>query len=337
MVFSTGAGEMEADYRRFSSHTQVFRDFTHGPLSPAHLRRPRQLMEWSRSLVAAVRAARRLGPDVIYANSTIALPWALLSAGRRSARLVCHIHTYSQVPVGRQIQWWSRRVDAYICGSKSIRDEWIGHGLPGEHVHVVPFGVDPGDYPPASPEARLAARTALGLAPHAYVVAFLGRVVEDKGVEVLLRAWAMLRLPAAEASLVIVGPGRFDYIERLAAASEARFYGMRKDVLTPLHAADVVVVPSLWEPFGRVVIEAMAAGCPVIGSDTGGIRETLTGRFAQGLFEVGNAQDLADRLRAMRGWQTSEPDLGEACVSHILDHYSLHASVDGIEKVLSDG
>jgi glycosyltransferase involved in cell wall biosynthesis len=89
------------------------------------------------------------------------------------------------------------------------------------------------------------------------------------------------------------------------------------------------------EPFGRVVIEAMAAGCPVVGSDAGGIRETLTGRFARGLFEVGNARDLADRLRVMRGWQTSEPDLGEACVSHVLNNYSLRASVDGIERLLS--
>ena len=106
-------------------------------------------------------------------------------------------------------------------------------------------------------------------------------------------------------------------------------------MLTPLHAADVVVVPSLWEePFGRVVIEAMVTGRPVLASRSGGIPEILTGRFAGHLFEKGDATELAALLRGLIGWRDREPGLAVRCAAHVEEHFQLSDRVDGVEALL---
>jgi hypothetical protein len=64
------------------------------------------------------------------------------------------------------------------------------------------------------------------------------------------------------------------------------------------------------------------------------LRETLTGRFASGLFETGNADALADRLRDFMSWRQREPSLGAACTQHVRDAYTLNQMVDRLEDLL---
>ena len=126
-----------------------------------------------------------------------------------------------------------------------------------------------------------------------------------------------------------------DHLQALAPAGTVRFLGARADTVTPLHAADIAVVPSTWdEPFGRTVIEALATGRPVAGSRVGGIPEMLSGPFERFLFERGDAAGLAAVLSGARGWQEHEPDLGHRCAAHVRDHFSLDHIVDGIEAAM---
>src|SRR5690348_9870036 len=104
---------------------------------------------------------------------------------------------------------------------------------------------------------------------------------------------------------------------------------MRRDVVTPLHAADILVVPSVWdEPCGRVVIEAMATGCPVLASRAGGLPEILTGSFAAMLVERGDARALANRLQRFIGWRDKDPGLSVACSTHVRKNFSLANTVN---------
>jgi len=110
---------------------------------------------------------------------------------------------------------------------------------------------------------------------------------------------------------------------------------MQTDVIPILHAADVLVLPSLCEEaFGRVIIEAMATGCPAVASNVGGIPEVLTGRFASMLFERGNEEELAARLSELQTWRRDEPELADACVAHVTGLFNLASAVDRIEQVL---
>jgi glycosyltransferase involved in cell wall biosynthesis len=174
------------------------------------------------------------------------------------------------------------------------------------------------------------------------VTAYLGRLVPDKGVDVLLDAWRQLDLPPDRGRLLIVGlqsgsSTQTDYVRALMEYSPpgCSWLPMRADVVSILHAADVVVLPARWEePFGRVVIEAMATGRPAVAARAGGIPEILDGEFARFLFTPEDAAALADRLRDLRSWRSADPGLAERCVNHVAERFSLNSTATRMDAVL---
>ncbi len=109
----------------------------------------------------------------------------------------------------------------------------------------------------------------------------MGRLVREKGVEILIEAMAGVLAAHPEAKLVVAGAGPYEHLAARARAlgigHKVSFAGFVSDDLARLYAiADVAVFPSLYEPFGIVALEAMAAGVPVVSSDVGGLREVVT-------------------------------------------------------------
>jgi glycosyltransferase involved in cell wall biosynthesis len=112
---------------------------------------------------------------------------------------------------------------------------------------------------------------------------------------------------------------------------------MGRDVVGMLHAADVLVLPSMWEePFGRVVLEAMATGRPAVASAVGGIPELLDGEFTAMLFPRGDHQALAERLAGLRNWRSLDPSLADRCVAHVSERFTLDAEVTRLEELFQN-
>jgi glycosyltransferase involved in cell wall biosynthesis len=303
--------------------------------------RGRALMEHVR-LLPAVALAAKCRPDVYYMNRTFAAEWALQSAKLSPAPVVCHWRG-TQTPGPRYVASLSAKVSRFVANSAFTRDVWLAAGIDPDKTDVVHAGLDPADYPEGGAAEREAARRQLGIPEGVFVAVFVGRLDSEKGVEVLLEAWRQLAVAPDEAQLLLVGSpvlhadGRayLDQLKALAPAGTVRFLGARADVVTPLHAADVAVVPSTWdEPFGRTVIEALATGRPVVASRVGGIPEMLSGPFERFLFERGDSAGLATLLSGLRGWQGREPDLGAQCAAHVRDHFSVGHMVDGMEAAI---
>jgi glycosyltransferase involved in cell wall biosynthesis len=286
----------------------------------------------------AVGAAKR--PDIVYPNRFSEIVWAT-SAGRLSgAPVVCHLH---EIRHRRPGTFPNTHVRRFIAVSESLRGEWAAVGLDPDLIDVVHNGVAPESYPFGGLRERAAARAALGLPTEGFVALYYGRLDREKGVDVLLDAWKRLGIAETEGRLLLVGSPSMhlaDGAGELARMREKEPPGCvwlpaRGDVITPLHAADVVVVPSVWaEPFGRVVIEAMATGRPALASRVGGIPEILTGKFERFLVEPGDAESLAAGMRELMGWQDREPDLAKTCHDFVRDKFSLAVTVEGIERVL---
>jgi glycogen(starch) synthase len=194
------------------------------------------------------------------------------------------------------VEWWqafrSRRV---IASTRlMVREIVAGFEIDPELVKRVPHGIDPAWWAlpgPDEPERRR--RSGLVLA--------WGRVRYEKGFHVLARAVAALRYRVAGLECMIAGRGTYlpelqSQIDIAGVGNLIEVPGYLSDdeLRAAIHRAGCVVIPSLYEPFGVVALEALAGGAPLIVADTGGLAELVGGTGSALLFEPGNAEDLAD-------------------------------------------
>ncbi len=154
------------------------------------------------------------------------------------------------------------------------------------------------------------ARARLGISKNAYVIGNAGRLHPDKDQATLIEAFARARGALPEDSiLLILGQGRLEsqlqaLTVQLGVAGQVRFAGQVPDARTLFRALDVFALSSDHEPFGMVVLEAMAAGVPVIATDCGGPPEILRGVGT--LFPQRDVTALANQLIAHAGWSVAQ-------------------------------
>lgn len=185
-------------------------------------------------------------------------------------------------PFGAMRRYVFRSVAGAIAGTERARAVLELAGWRGPAAVIPQFGVDPERFRPDA-DARRRTRERLGIGAAEFVIGFGGRLVREKGVHVLIEA--MGALPDARLVLVGGGPER-PRLERAASragiAHRVRFAGRVPSLEMPrwLAAFDALALPSLsaagWvEQFGRILVEAMACGVPVVGSDAGEIPRVI--------------------------------------------------------------
>lgn len=167
------------------------------------------------------------------------------------------------------------RAAAFVAVSDPIRAELAAAGIPDARIRRIPNGVDTRRFAPAAEPERRRLRRALGLPP-ARIALYAGRLAPEKGVDVLLDAWALrARGRRRPGTLVLLGDGpERGPLERrardLGVGGAVRFAGATEDVAPWLRAADAFVLPSRLEGLSVALLEAMACGLPVVATDVGG-------------------------------------------------------------------
>jgi glycogen synthase len=201
-----------------------------------------------------------------------------------------HIHAVER--------WMAQRADSVITCSHYMR----GHvadifDIEEERITVIPNGIDPRDLRPVGDLDALRREFA---APHERLVLLVGRLVYEKGFQLALDALPGVIERVEGVRFLVAGSGTHEaelkaQAERLGLTEEGVFLGwIGDDALHSLYRiADLCVVPSIYEPFGLVALEAMASGCPCIVADTGGLREVVPSGERVGLrFNGGDAEHL---------------------------------------------
>jgi glycosyltransferase involved in cell wall biosynthesis len=211
----------------------------------------------------------------------------LLSGVRHGCYRESHVNTAAvalMLKVHRVAGTWARKVNAFISLTEFARQKLIANGLPAERVHVKSNFVDqdPGQRENAGEHAL-----------------FVGRLSPEKGVDTLLRAWALLKSPIP---LKIVGDGperaQLEVRSQQLGNTNVDFLGrLNKDqVKDVMKRSRFLVLPSLWyEGFPMVMAESFACGVPVLGSRLGAMQEVIENGHSGLHFTAGSAEDLAEK------------------------------------------
>ncbi|NPV91081.1 MAG: glycosyltransferase family 4 protein [Firmicutes bacterium] len=176
--------------------------------------------------------------------------------------------------------------------------------LPDDKITLIPNGVDVRDFEVVSHyKEELAQFRSQYAHPDEKIVFYVGRLVHEKGVQLLIEAAPKILAGYPQTKLVIAGRGANEgYLHDLARSrgieNRVYFTGYIDDPTRNrlYQCSDVAVCPSLYEPFGMVALEAMAAGAPVVVSDTGGISELVEEGITGLKFNTGSADSLASRV-----------------------------------------
>jgi glycogen(starch) synthase len=244
-----------------------------------------------------------LSPDLVHSHD-----WLVAGAARKLARDagVPWLVTVHATEYGRHQGWVDKHPQSHIhaverrmvraadhvitCSHYMRRHVADVFGIPARKVTAIANGIDPSDLQPVADLPRLRARYAR---PDERLILLVGRLVYEKGFHLALdalggREGLIERL--GDVRFLIVGSGTAEaelkaQAERLGLMEHGAFVGWTGD--DELHSlyriADLCLVPSIYEPFGLVALEAMASGCPCIVADTGGLREVVPGGGRVGL------------------------------------------------------
>ena len=294
---------------------------------------------------------RRSRPDVLWLNRPEFLPWGRVVSFVSGVPLAVHLH---HAPNYRRLGPFAAGRTRFFAVSTAMARAWTAAGAPADRIDAVPNGVDTSAFPLATPASTRRARAALGIDDDRPVVLHYGRLTRSKGVLALLEAWGRVHAstrvlvghgtpPAPAPVLVLAGAlsaADAPAVRRAIAAlppGSVIVVPERDDVVPVLHAADVVVAPSIEpEGYGRVVVEAMSTGRPVVAAASGGTAEILRGEWARFTVEPTDTDALADTLIEALHASGTEPGLADRCRAWVRDHHGRDRHVAALLQALRD-
>ncbi len=291
------------------------------------------------------RLLKQGGFDLVHAHGYFAdicgLPMARLL--RIPGLSTCHgfIANDRKLQAYNRLDAWSLRLCRRVLAvSEGIRGELVQAGVSPSRIEVVANAVM---LPPAaeSPARRREVRLALGLAQDELVIGYHGRLSAEKGLNHLVAAVAALQGEGAAVKLLLVGEGP----ERPALEGQAQSLGVQRQVLFAgfranaeswLPAFDIFALPSLTEGTPMALLEAMAAGVPVIASAVGGVPRVVTDGLNGLLVPAADTSRLVAGLRRLMEDGGLRRQLGRAGRETVRDRYGIEAWCRAIEKQYQD-
>ena len=261
----------------------------------------------------------------------------------RTPARVHTMHSLAQHEVGVRVGAWVRTLAfRYRIGGVvpvAVADEVRMsiqelYGYPDPPL--IPNGIPTDEYAP-DPDRRVQWRQAHGIEPHATVLTHVGRFAPPKNHALLIEAFAQVRSDAP-LYLLLVGSGELENAVReqvagLGLQGRVRFLGVRADVADILRASDVFVLSSRWEGNPMSVMEAMAAGLPVVSTAVGGVPELVREGETGLLVPSEDAGALAQALQALVDDPVRRQAMGATARQHAVAHFDIRHTVRMYEEL----
>jgi len=226
-----------------------------------------------------------------------------------------------------------------VAVSPEVRDDLVALGVaPAAKFAVVRLGIELDERVDYDEEGRKATRRLLGIPPDAFVVGWIGRMTAVKRTEDIARTLQALVERGVNGYLCLVGDGpdrtRLERrMHELGVAKRCLFVGYQENVARFYDAMDVLLLTSVNEGTPVSVIEALAAGRPVVATRVGGVSDVVRDGVDGFLAEVADVESLAARLAELAGDPELRTRMGNAGQAHVVDRYAVERLVDDIDRL----
>jgi glycosyltransferase involved in cell wall biosynthesis len=291
-------------------------------------------------MAEVVRMLRRERVDVLHTHLFGSNTWGRL-LGRLAGVpvIIAHEHWSSR---GQNEIWMDRLMyrlsDRILVTSEASKQIVMSsEGIPARYLSVVYNGVDIGKF--AARGDRAEVRAELGVPADAVLIGAVGRLTADKGgQDTLIRAVGRVYETCPQVRLVMVGdgplrPGLEQLTAQLGLSETVIFTGLRSDVPRLLGALDVFVLPSEREALPVAVLEAMAAGLPVVATRVGGLPEVVDDGATGFLVPPGDVDALQSVLAKLAGDPALAARLGASGQAHVQAHFTVQQMVRQVERL----
>jgi len=290
------------------------------------------LSKWRclRTALRLKRIVQRIKPDIIHANNFHAMVIASLSRGLCGSKLIWHVRDFPKS--GFVTRWCAKRTDRIIAISNAVKSRLMELGVHKQKMGVVYNGID-------MPTARMPSMRSNGQ----FTIACVGQIVRWKNQEDFLKAAEIVHRCLPEARFLLVGSdvfGRGDsYQAQLNAMVKSRrmsyvqCLGWQKDMEPIWRQTDCLVHTANMEPFGRVIIEAMAHGRPVIAYACGGPAEIVDDGRSGLLVPFGDVDALAAAMLRITREDGLAEAMGTAASQRVRECFGADKTAEGVMAV----
>ena len=294
------------------------------------------------ALIRLLRILKSHSIGLVYTNTVVIPIGALLSRFLRIPH-IWHVRefvhedrrarfNYGTTLTMRFIAKYSEKV---ICNSKAISNK-MGQYIPAEKLTVVYNGLLEGSKTASEIPVRKAPREERS------TLCIAGAIAPHKGQQDAIKVLSLLRERGRNARLLILGLGSWLYLKRLkrlandlGVSNDVIWQGYLPNAVDVFRSADIVLVCSRFEPFGRVAVEAMSVGTPVIGTNGGGLIEIIDDGKNGLLYPAGNCNALADQIMRLSTDSRLYEIISRNAILSVYERYTKGRYIDEIELIIA--
>lgn len=259
---------------------------------------------WQRENFDIVQSHERIvGCDIYRAGDGVHRRWLMqrariLPGWRGKWLFLDRYHRY--VMQAERAMYQAPELKAVICNAEMVKQEIIeDFSIPANKIHVIYNAIDSSRFVPANEDLRAKLRDEMAIPQNAVALVFVGSGFERKGLACAIKAIAN-----SDRYLIVVGQDKADkqyqaLAQSLGCQNRVRFMGMQKNTLPFYQAVDGLLLPTLYDPFPNVILEAMACGLPVITSPTCGGAEFITTGQNGYVCDALNISQLSEAIMAI--------------------------------------
>lgn len=280
--------------------------------------------------------------DLVHLNNSITRNHVWMVAARM-AGIPCVTHERGINPqYSRRSLMLGRGLAAVICISDAVRRNFLERGIRGLKLVTIPNALDPGEVRVRRGPNEVLQE--LCIAPERPLVGMVGNIKHWKGQEVLIRAIATLRSRFPDIACLLIGDisresaayGRHvrGLLEKLELQDNVVITGYKREVGDYINVTQVLVHASILpEPFGRVLLEAMALRKPLVASDGGAVPEIVTDGVTGLLFRPGDSRQLAQCLEQLLDDPAGARNMGEAGFVRLVERFGIESNVAATQRL----